>query len=75
MLDYDELVKAPLEWLPRVFSFIGEPYDPAYGAMIRGDSVNKAKKMSPSLKSAIDRLAMPTYDECYRHRSSLQGAA
>lgn len=75
VLDYDELVKAPREWLPRVFSFIGEPYDPAYGAMVRGDSVNKAKRMSTKLRSAIEQLAMPTYQECLRYRSSLQAAA
>ncbi|MEP7242832.1 MAG: sulfotransferase [Gammaproteobacteria bacterium] len=66
VVEYDEVVQSPAEWLPRIFSFIRQPYDPAYAQMIRAASVHKADRMPDSMRRQIDTIAMPTYEECLR---------
>jgi hypothetical protein len=66
VVEYDDVVQAPAEWLPRIFAFIDEPYDPAYASMIKVASVNKKDRMPDRLRREIDELAMPTYQECLR---------
>ena len=46
IVEYDELVRSPAACFPRVFEFIGEPYDPACTAIVRADSVPKASRRS-----------------------------
>jgi hypothetical protein len=64
VIDYDEIVRSPAEWFSRIFSFIGEPYDPVYINKVRADSVIKARKMSDGLRQKIDAQAMPAYRRC-----------
>lgn len=64
VIDYDRLVRAPGEWLPRIFDFIGEPYDPAYARGIRADSLGKAQRMSRRLAALVERVATPVYRDC-----------
>ena len=66
VVEYDEVVQSPAEWLPRIFSFIGQPYDPADAQMIRAASVHKAARMPDRMRAEIDAIAMPTYEECLR---------
>jgi hypothetical protein len=74
IVDYDELVRAPLQSLPRIFEFIGEPYNPAYAGMIRSDSAAKAARLPARLRRRIEALAMPTYLECRQLLSSMTPA-
>lgn len=64
VVDYDELVRAPGDWLPRIFHFIGEPYLDAYAAAVRVDSVAKAMRLSATAKSLIASQAEPIYSRC-----------
>jgi hypothetical protein len=64
VLDYDELVTSPQEWLPRVFAFIGAPYDPSYAAGIRSSSLNKAQRLRDSAMRLIAETAEPVYRDC-----------
>lgn len=64
VIDYDRMVAAPQEWLPRIFAFIGAAYDPRYTDGIRADSVHKAQAMSRSLAARVESLAAPAYRQC-----------
>jgi hypothetical protein len=75
IVDYDEVVQGKGDWFPRIFDFIGEPYDPAYVAKVRSDSEGKATGHSASLRERVTELATPTYEECRRLRSPLRAAA
>jgi len=66
VLDYDELVMAPGEWLPRIFDFIREPYNAEHEAGVRVDSIKKAQRLSASARDLVNRHAMPVYEECLR---------
>jgi hypothetical protein len=69
-VEYDEVVRDPGAWLPRVFDFIGEPYDPAYARAVRSNSIRKAQRMSERTRRHIEEVAMPTYHECLRLREA-----
>jgi hypothetical protein len=66
VIEYDRLVQEPQTWLRAIFSFIGEPYDPAYARSLRADSVDKARRMSRRVRSLVEQFAVPTYDRCLR---------
>lgn len=64
VLEYDQMVQAPEKWLPALFLFIGEPYDPAYAHALRRDSLEKALGMPRRMRDLVDRYAVPTYNRC-----------
>jgi hypothetical protein len=64
VLDYDEFIIQKDKLAPEVFSFINEPYDPAYTDFIRPDSLKKADRLSGAERRLIKRLALPGYDSC-----------
>jgi hypothetical protein len=64
VLEYDQMVQAPEKWLPALFLFIGEPYDPAYAHALRRDSLEKALSMPGRMRELVDRYAVPTYNRC-----------
>lgn len=64
IVEYDEMVRAPAEWLPRIFEFIGEPYESSYAAAVRADSTRKAQHLSERSRRRLEELAMPTYRDC-----------
>ena len=68
VIEYDEVVQQPAAWLPRIFEFIGEPYDPVYAAAVRSDSVGKANRLPERTRAQLEQLAMPTYRECLQLR-------
>lgn len=61
VVDYDALVRDPAEWLRRAFEFVGEPFDPAYGAAIRRDSIGKSRRLSDEEREVVDRFATPVH--------------
>ena len=64
VLDYDGLVTAPHDWLPRIFAFIDEPYDPEYANSIRTSSLEKADRLSGAADRLIEQEADPVYRAC-----------
>lgn len=62
VVDYDALVRDPAGWLPRIFSFIGAPYDAASATRVRRDSIGKSKRLSARERALVDTLAQPTYE-------------
>jgi len=64
VLEYDQMVQAPDRWLPAIFAFIGEPYDPAYARSLRSDSLDKATSMPRRMRELVDEHAAPTYNRC-----------
>lgn len=64
LVDYDRLVAAPDEWLPRVFAFADAPYDPAYARLVRNSSVSKADGLSSRARRKVEQYAWPAYREC-----------
>jgi hypothetical protein len=66
VVEYDQIVSAPNEWLPRIFGFVGEPYHSTYSAAVRADSLAKAKRMPSRLTQLVEQLAAPTYGECLK---------
>jgi hypothetical protein len=64
IIDYDQLAASPAHWLPGIFRFIGEPYDPAYAENVRQDSIRKAKRLSDAAKALIERHTQATYRQC-----------
>ena len=64
VLDYDDLVKTPQEWLPRIFAFIGAPYDPGYADSVRTSSLRKAERLSAAANRLIAEHAEPVYRGC-----------
>jgi hypothetical protein len=64
VLDYDEFIIQKDKLAPEVFSFINEPYDPAYIDFILPDSLKKADRLSGAERRLIKRLALPGYDSC-----------
>ncbi len=64
VVDYDEMVRSPGDWLPHTFAFIGEPYDPSYASRVHADSVRKADRMSNRVRTSIEERCMPTYRQC-----------
>jgi hypothetical protein len=61
IVEYDALVAAPTELLPRIFAFVGAPYEASFASRIRRDSVKKADQLSPSSRRLIEAVALPTY--------------
>jgi hypothetical protein len=70
VVDYDQLVQSPHEWLPRIFDFIHEPYREAYAQGVRSSSLKKAQDLTPAERHRIDEVALPAYDECSALRSA-----
>ena len=64
VVDYDQLVQSPREWLPRIFDFVQESYEVAYAAGIRPDSLQKAGQLKPAERKLIDEVAVPAYRAC-----------
>lgn len=64
VLDYDDLVNTPQEWLPRLFEFIGEPYDPGYARSMRTSSLRKAERLSATASRLVADTAEPVYRNC-----------
>lgn len=64
IVEYDSMIRAPHDWLSRIFAFVEEPYQPAYAEALRSDSVDKAKRMSARVSKQVESLAVPTYNEC-----------
>jgi hypothetical protein len=64
VVEYDQLVRAPQIWFPKIFAFIGEPYDPTYAKAVRADSVAKAKSLSPAAQARINQWSQPAYERC-----------
>ena len=64
VLDYDELTIQPGLWLPKVFRFIGAPYEDAYAEGVRDTSVGKANQLTNRQRKLIGAVAGPTYDCC-----------
>lgn len=64
VIDYDSLVRMPQEWLPRIFAFIDEPYDPEYARDVRSSSLRKAQGLSSAANSLIMTEAEPVYSDC-----------
>ncbi len=62
VVDYDELVRKKAEYLPHIFSFIGEPYDERYAATIHASSVAKSSRLKPAEKAMIDQYCLPLYE-------------
>jgi len=61
VVDYDALVMDAAAWLPGIFGFIGEPFDPACLRRVRGDSLHKANRLTDAEKRLVDTIAVPTY--------------
>jgi hypothetical protein len=64
VLDYDKLVTAPHEWLPKIFAFIDEPYDPKYANSVRTSSLEKADRLTRAANRLIEQEADPVYRAC-----------
>jgi hypothetical protein len=64
VLEYDQMVQEPEKWLPALFLFIDEPYDPAYALALRRDSLEKALSMPRRMRDLVERYAVPTYNRC-----------
>jgi hypothetical protein len=64
LVNYDLLVAAPEQWLPRVFAFADVPYEPGYARQVRSDPVRKADRLSRRAHRKIELVAWPTYREC-----------
>lgn len=62
VIDYDELVTNKEVVLPKVYDFVGLPYNPLYAEKIHKDSVKKASQLSVREKVAIESLCMPVYN-------------
>jgi hypothetical protein len=64
VIEYDDMVQLPQVWLPRIFAFVGEPFDPSYAASVRSTSLGKADRLSGGTRKLIREYAAPTYEEC-----------
>jgi hypothetical protein len=62
--DYDQMVRSPGVWLHAIFRFIDEPFNDAYGSMVRDDSIGKANALSASKRQLIEELCEPAYRTC-----------
>jgi len=65
VVDYDEMVQSSDAWLPQIFAFIGEPYEPAYSSSVHAGSVRKADKVSGRVRKLIEEQCSPTYRRCF----------
>jgi hypothetical protein len=70
IIDYDALVAAPDTLLPRIFAFVGAPYEASFAKGIRRDSVKKADRLSRRSRGLIETLALPTYRQSVAAASS-----
>jgi hypothetical protein len=70
IVDYDALVAAPDTLLPRIFAFVGAPYEASFAKGIRRDSVKKADRLSRRSRGLIETLALPTYRQSVAAASS-----
>jgi hypothetical protein len=61
VVEYDALVAAPAELLPRIFAFARTPYVASMADSIRRDSAKKADRLSSSSRKLIEALALPSY--------------
>ena len=64
VLDYDDLVKIPQEWLPQIFAFIGAPYDPGYAGSVRTSNRRKPERLSTAANRLIAEQAESVYRGC-----------
>lgn len=71
VIDYDALVSASDRWLPRLFEFVGEPYDERYGEALSKSSLVKKDALSGGQKRVIADIARPAYDRCIEYVSVL----
>lgn len=71
VVDYDDLLQAPQEWLPRIFAFIGESYDPGYALSVCSSSLQKANLLSSPANHLIAAQAEPVYRDCLALVSSV----
>jgi hypothetical protein len=64
IVDYDQVVRNPSDWLPQIFLFIGEPYDASYSKGVTSASVHKADRLSRRERDLVTKLADPVYRRC-----------
>jgi hypothetical protein len=64
VVDYDALVRSPQEWLPRIFAFIGEPYETSYATGVHAGSTGRFDRMPGAAMRAIQEQCVPTYESC-----------
>jgi Sulfotransferase domain len=64
VVDYDELARAPRDWLPLIFDFIGCAYSDRYAADVRTDSVSKADALRTGTRDLIKTRCEEIYARC-----------
>ena len=64
ILDYDDLVRTPQEWLSQIFAFIGTSYDPVSMRSVSSSSLHKANYLPTAAARLIAEQAEPVYREC-----------
>lgn len=64
VVKYDDVVRWPSDWLPRIFTFIEEPYDSIYSMGVSPASTHKADLLSRRERDLIEELAVPEYRRC-----------
>ena len=62
VVEYDELVRRKEALLPWLYEQVGLPWKGEYADSVRGGSVDKASRLTPGEREAIDRICLPTYE-------------
>lgn len=63
IIDYDELVTKKEIILPRLYEFVGLPYDQKYSKIIHSKSLNNKQGLSKKAVSRIEKICIPVYRE------------
>lgn len=64
VVEYDQLVRQPHAWLPRIFAFAEEPYQARYAQAVRADSTGKADRLPAAARALVEKYAEPVFREC-----------
>jgi len=62
VVDYQDLVTRPDETLRALYAFIDVAYRAESAALLRTDSLNKARRLPGELRDTIDEQCLPVYE-------------
>lgn len=61
-VDYDILVNNKMVVLPLIYEFLGLSYKESYADRLSVKSLNKADRLTPSIRNKIRAICLPTYE-------------
>jgi hypothetical protein len=63
VIDYENLVKNPIDLLPPIYQFIDLEFDKKYANQIHSRSLNKKKKLPEKIQRMVNAICEPVYQD------------